>query len=226
MRSTLASPLPPSPQPRAWPAQNGKAHYVVSGEVEIEEGASIGAGVLLRANPGCRIHIGRNVCIGAGSILHACGGSLVVEAGATLGRGVLVIGQGTIRENACIGAEATLLNCSVLSQAVIPPSSLLGDPTWGREQERVVFPQTESREAERVQELPAATPPTVSEAPPPSPEAAGGDKATPREEAAAPGQEELGGRKLNGIPGRAELDRLLGKIYPHRQVLSSRHGGL
>lgn len=108
-----------------------------------------------------------------------------------------MIGQGTIRENACIGAEATLLNCSVLSQAVIPPSSLLGDPTWGREQERVVFPQTESREAERVQE--AATPPTVSEAPPPSPEAAGGDKATPREEeAAAPGQEELGGASSTG----------------------------
>jgi carbon dioxide concentrating mechanism protein CcmN len=219
MRSTLASTLPTSLRPQAWLAQSGKAHYVVSGEVEIEEEASIGLGVVLRANPGCRIHIGRGVCIGAGSILHACGGSLVVEAGATLGRGVLVIGQGTIGENACIGSEATLLNCSILRQAVIPPGSLLGDPTWRSEQETTGVTQTEPEETERVQELPAAPVQGVSEAPPPSSEA----EVTPQEQA-EPTQEKRGVGKLNGIPGRAELERLLGKIYPHRQVLSSRDG--
>jgi len=223
MRSTLASTLPTSLRSQAWLAQSGKAHYVVSGEVDIEEEASIGPGVLLRANPGCRIHIGRGVCIGAGSILHACGGSLVVEAGATLGRGVLVIGQGTISENACIGSEATLLNCSILRQAVIPPGSLLGDPTWRSEEEATGVTQTEPEEAERVQELPAAPAQGVSEAktPPPSPKA----EVTPQEQAAAePAQEQRGAGRLNGIPGRAELERLLGKIYPHRQVLSSRDG--
>jgi carbon dioxide concentrating mechanism protein CcmN len=221
MRSTLASTLPTSLRSQAGLAQSGKAHYVVSGEVDIEEEASIGPGVLLRANPGCRIHIGRGVCIGAGSILHACGGSLVVEAGATLGRGVLVIGQGTISENACIGSEATLLNCSILPQAVIPPGSLLGDPTWGSEQETAGVTQTEPEETERVQELPSAPVQGVSEAPPPSSEA----EVTPQEQAAAePAQEQRGAGRLNGIPGRAELERLLGKIYPHRQVLSSRDG--
>jgi carbon dioxide concentrating mechanism protein CcmN len=219
MRSTLASTLPTSLRSQAWLAQSGKAHYVVSGEVDIEEEASIGLGVVLRANPGCRIHIGRGVCIGAGSILHACGGSLVVEAGATLGKGVLVIGQGTISENACIGSEATLLNCSILRQAVIPPGSLLGDPTWRSEEEATGVTQTEPEEIERVQELPAAPVQGVSEAPPPSSEA----EVTPQEQA-EPTQEKRGVGKLNGIPGRAELERLLGKIYPHRQVLSSRDG--
>jgi carbon dioxide concentrating mechanism protein CcmN len=70
-----------------------------------------------------------------------------------------------------------------------------------------------------VQELPAAPVQGVSEAPPPSSEA----EVTPQEQA-EPTQEQRGVGKLNGIPGRAELERLLGKIYPHRQVLSSRDG--
>jgi carbon dioxide concentrating mechanism protein CcmN len=134
MRSTLlASTLPNSMTLRALPGQNDETRYFVSGEVQVEAGAGIGAGVLLRANPGCRIHIGRGACIGMGSVLHACGGSLIVEAGATLGMGVLVIGQGTIGKNACIGSETTVLNCSVLSQAVIPPRlAARGSHLWFR----------------------------------------------------------------------------------------------
>ncbi len=223
MRSTLALPLPTSTTLRSWSSQNGETRYYVSGEVQVEAGAGIGAGVLLRANPGCRIEIGRGVCIGMGSILHACGGSLVVEAGATLGMGVLVIGQGTIGKNACIGSETTLLNCSVLSQAVIPPRSLVGDPTYSSRQEAEVGMASEA------EPVSAAAPPEPPEPPgetlpkpaPPSP------PDSPLAQVEKQTQENSRSsktRKLNGIPGYSELDRLLGKIYPYRQILSSGGG--
>lgn len=232
MRSTLlASTLPNSMTLRALPGQNDETRYFVSGEVQVEAGAGIGAGVLLRANPGCRIHIGRGACIGMGSVLHACGGSLIVEAGATLGMGVLVIGQGTIGKNACIGSETTVLNCSVLSQAVIPPGSLIGDPTYG----------FDLQEAGGSKPIPAEPSPAAVEmapemspepSPPPSSPVANVEKQTRRwQEAAEQTQEKSGSpmtktRNLNGIPGHSELDRLLSKIYPHRQVLSSGDGRL
>ncbi|HIK20556.1 MAG TPA: hypothetical protein IGR15_05765 [Synechococcus sp. M44_DOE_062] len=209
---------------RALPGQNGETRYFVSGEVQVEAGVGIGAGVLLRANPGCRIYIERGVCIGMGSVLHACGGSLIVEAGATLGMGVLVIGQGTIGKNACIGSETTVLNCSVLSQAVIPPGSLIGDPTYGSNLKEAGTTQADPSEVEMAQETLPEPPP------PPSSPVANVEKQTRRwQEAAEQTQEKPTSpktRKLNGIPGHSELDRLLGKIYPYRQVLSSRDGRL
>jgi carbon dioxide concentrating mechanism protein CcmN len=233
MRSTLALPLPTSTTLRSWPSQNGETRYYVSGEVQVEAGAGIAAGVLLRANPGCRIEIGRGVCIGMGSILHACGGSLVVEAGATLGMGVLVIGQGTIGKNACIGSETTLLNCSVLSQAVIPPRSLVGDPTYPSRQEAEVGMASEAEPVSAAAPQEPIEPPeeTLPEPTPPSPPdspLAQVEKQTRRwQEAAEQTQENSRSpkiRKLNGIPGYSELDRLLGKIYPYRQILSSGGG--
>ncbi len=217
MRSTLASTLPNSMTLRALPGQNGETRYFVSGEVQVEAGAGIGAGVLLRANPGCRIQIGRGVCIGMGSVLHACGGSLIVEAGATLGMGVLVIGQGTIGKNACIGSETTLLNCSVLSQAVIPPGSLLGDPTYGFDLQDDKPIQAEPSPT-TVEMAPATRPEPV----PPSSPVVNVEKQTQEKSGSAKTKT----RKLNGIPGHSELDRLLGKIYPYRQVLSSGDGRL
>ncbi|MEN9226552.1 MAG: hypothetical protein Q6M54_13895 [Thermostichus sp. DRC_bins_24] len=211
------------PTPMAFSVSPGKiseTRYFVSGEVHVEPGAGIGAGVLLRANPGCRIQIGRGVCIGMGSILHACGGSLIVEAGATLGTGVLVIGQGTIGSNACIGSETTLLDCSILSQQVIPPGSLIGDPSYSDAATASDPNPPEPAEA------PASSEPTPL--PPPSSPVANVEKQTRRwQEAAEQAEENPRSKKLrkrNGIPGHSELDRLLGKIYPHRQALSSNDG--
>ncbi|MGQ9838533.1 MAG: hypothetical protein ACUVRV_11390 [Cyanobacteriota bacterium] len=219
MASTLPTPTIPSVLPSqmaisALQSKNSETHYFISGEVHVEAGASIGAGVLLRANPGCRIQIGRGVCIGMGSILHACGGSLTIEAGATLGTGVLVIGQGTIGSQACIGSETTLLDCSILSQQVIPPGSLIGDPSYiGVSQDPESVPT----------EFNQTTPP-----PPPSSPVENVEKQARRgEETTQSSQDKprpLKIAKLNGIPGQAELDRLLGKIYPHRQALSFNDG--
>lgn len=214
MRSILASTLPNLKTLSALPSEVSETRYFVSGEVHIEAGAGIGAGVLLRANPGCRIQIGRGVCIGMGSILHAHGGSLIIQAGATLGTGVLVIGQGTIGSNACIGSETTLLNCSILSQQVIPPGSLIGDPNYIE-----VSQDPEPVPAESAQ----PTPPL-----PPSSPVKNVENQTRRWQESAKQAEEkprsMKIRKLNGIPGHSELDRLLGKIYPHRQALSSNDG--
>ncbi|MEN9221411.1 MAG: hypothetical protein Q6M04_03130, partial [Thermostichus sp. BF3_bins_97] len=148
------------------------------------------------------------------------GGSLIIEAGATLGTGVLVIGQGTIGSNACIGSETTLLDCSILSQQVIPPGSLIGDPSYS---DAATASDPNPPEPAEAPASPEPTPP-----PPPSSPVANVEKQTRRwqesaEQAEAkPRSKKL--RKLNGIPGHSELDRLLGKIYPHRQALSSNDG--
>ncbi len=210
MRSILASTLPHLRTLVALPSEVSETRYFTSGEVHIEPGAGIGAGVLLRANPGCRIEIRRGACIGMGSILHAQGGSLIIEAGATLGTGVLVIGQGTIGSYACVGSESTLINCSVLSHQVIPPGSLLGDPS---------YTGTPS---------PAAPAPPATETPPPDAPASPLEAQIPHHQTSTPPAEAQirpsRNRRLNGIPGHSELDRLLGKIYPHRQILFSRDG--
>lgn len=103
-------------------------HYIYTeGEVSIDPSAAISSGVILRADPDSKIIIGDGVCIGIGAILHAHQGILEVEAGANLGAGVLVVGQGKIGINACIGALTTIWNASIEPWQVVPPSSLVGD---------------------------------------------------------------------------------------------------
>ncbi len=99
----------------------------LSGDVVIHRDAVIAPGVLMLADPGSRIIIGAGVCIGLGAILHAHGGDLTIEAGATLGAGVLVVGAGCIGANTCVGATTTVFNTSIDRGQLIPPASLLGD---------------------------------------------------------------------------------------------------
>ena len=103
------------------------AHYLVSGDVTIHEGVAIAPGVLLQADPGSKIVIGAGVCIGIGSVLHVHKGVLKVGAGASIGAGVLLVGQVTIGDRACIGAATTILDSSVEIGALVAPGSLLGD---------------------------------------------------------------------------------------------------
>lgn len=99
----------------------------ISGDVTIDSNAAIAPGVLLQASAGSSIIIGAGVCIGMGAVLHACDGTLEIQAGASLGAGVLVVGTGTIGPNACIGSQSTLLNTSVEGQVLVPSGSVLGD---------------------------------------------------------------------------------------------------
>lgn len=99
----------------------------VSGDVSIDPNAAISPGVLLQADPDCRIVIAAGVCIGMGSILHAHGGDIVVEQGAIIGAGVLAIGQVKIGANACVGSLTTLFNSDVQQASAIAAGSVIGD---------------------------------------------------------------------------------------------------
>ncbi|MBD2358804.1 transferase [Tolypothrix sp. FACHB-123] len=99
----------------------------ISGEVTIHPSAVLAPGVILQAATNSKIIIGPGVCIGMGSILQIHEGTLEVEAGANLGAGFLMVGQGTIGTNACIGSATTVFHCSVAPGQVIPPGSILGD---------------------------------------------------------------------------------------------------
>ncbi|MEO1148061.1 MAG: hypothetical protein AAFY26_20970 [Cyanobacteria bacterium J06638_22] len=112
--------LPPSLTPNT--------HYAVSGDVSIDPSAAIAPGSLLLAEPGCTLTIGAGVCVGTGSVLHAFSGNLVVETGAILGSAVLLIGNGSIGEYACVGAMSTLINAIIQPrQGIQQESCVFGD---------------------------------------------------------------------------------------------------
>lgn len=102
-------------------------HFCLQGEVEIDPSAAIAPGVLFQADSDSRIVIGAGVCIGAGSVLHARQGSLIIEPGVSFGTGVLIVGAGRIGANACIGSATTVLRPAIAPGEVVPPGSLLGD---------------------------------------------------------------------------------------------------
>lgn len=99
----------------------------ICGEVEIHPTASIASGVILQAAPDSRIVIGVNVCIGMGTIISASGGVVEIADGATLGSGVLIVGESKVGNNACVGTASTIFNAAVESMAVITPGSIIGD---------------------------------------------------------------------------------------------------
>ncbi|PAX53130.1 transferase [Brunnivagina elsteri] len=98
----------------------------ISGEVIIHKSAVIAPGVILQAAPNSKIIIGAGVCIGMGSIIQVDRGTLEIETGASLGAGFLMVGEGKIGSNACIGAATTVFRTSVASTQVIQPGSILG----------------------------------------------------------------------------------------------------
>jgi carbon dioxide concentrating mechanism protein CcmN len=102
-------------------------YVYVEGDVSIAPSAAIASGVILRAAPGSKIIIAAGVCIGLGTILHAHGGTLEVEAGANLGAGVLMVGKGKIGANACVGTITTIWNDSIEPWQVVPAGSVVGD---------------------------------------------------------------------------------------------------
>ncbi len=103
------------------------SHYYTSGDVTIQTGVAIAPGVLLQAEPNSQIVIQSGVCIGIGAILHACNGTIEIEAGASIGAEALLVGQVHIGSNACVGAATTIINSTISSGSIIPPGSLIGD---------------------------------------------------------------------------------------------------
>jgi carbon dioxide concentrating mechanism protein CcmN len=116
--------LPPLQPPIA-------AGYCVSGAVVIAPDAIVAPGVVLMADPNSQITIASGVCLGLGVILHANGGRIAIEVGATLGAGVLIVGTAVIGRGATIGPSSTIYNASVASHQLVPPGSLLGEREMG-----------------------------------------------------------------------------------------------
>lgn len=99
--------------------------YFASGEVTIAADVVIAPGVLLIAEADSRIEIASGVCIGLGSVIHARGGEIIIQAGALLAAGVLIVGQSIVGRQACLGASTTLVNTSIEAGGVTAPGSLL-----------------------------------------------------------------------------------------------------
>ena len=118
----------------------------IYGDVIIHPSAVLAPGIILQAATNSRIVIGAGVCLGMGSILQVSEGILEIEAGANLGAGFLMVGQGKIGANACIGAATTVFNYSVVPGQVIAPGSILGDTS-----RQVVEPSAEKPESSNSQ---------------------------------------------------------------------------
>jgi carbon dioxide concentrating mechanism protein CcmN len=145
-----------------------------------------------------------------GSIIHAQNGEVVIAAGANLGAGVLILGQCQIGENSCIGSLTTVLNSAIARGQVVPPGSLIdgiSDSISRREtdphataaastevslpNETVVSTSTTQVVAEVVTEVKSSE---VKPGEPPSKSAA-------------------------TTHAQEQLNRLMGKLFPHRQSL-------
>lgn len=169
--------------------------------------AVIAPGVMLQADPGSQLIVAAGVCIGMGCILHAHQGMLEIEAGATLGTGVLVVGHGKIGANACIGAMTTIIDSSVPEQQMISPGSLIGD---------------RSRQADTAE--PASEPDVASasssSSPPSFEQAAESPTSTSQKSASEveqppppPAQEET----VRVVYGQSYLERMMITMFPHRK---------
>lgn len=176
------------------------AHFCVSGDVTIHPTAAIAPGVMLQADPGCQLVISAGTCIGIGSILHASQGNLVLEAGVTLGSGVLIVGAATVGTNACIGSASTLLNQSIEPQQIVPAGSLMGD-----ESRQVAL-------AEQSGEF-AGSAPEASSSSPSRPTGSSFSSSPPAE----PAPEVP--RPTQVVYGRAYLERIMVTMFPHRQAV-------
>ncbi|MGB5768598.1 MAG: transferase [Crocosphaera sp.] len=99
----------------------------IIGDVTIHEGAVVAPGTILQAAPNCRIVIREGACIGMGTLINAYQGDIEIGSGAMLGAGVLIVGQGKIGQNACLGACTTIINTSIEPGTTVEAGALIGD---------------------------------------------------------------------------------------------------
>jgi carbon dioxide concentrating mechanism protein CcmN len=201
-------------------------HLYISGEVVVHSSAAIAPGVLLQADPGCRLIISEGVCIGRGSIIHASGGTLELQIGATLGTGVLIVGRGTIGQEACIGSMTTILDSSVLPQQSIAPGSLIGDLSRSVSLEAVsppsgspAAPPLDQQSTQPASSQPAPSPPVKP--PPESSTEPPVSENNGRVAAGASPQSTAIKKTMTQVYGQAYVERIMITMFPHRQALEA-----
>lgn len=201
-----------------------EAHFCVSGNVVIHPSAVIAPGVLLQADAGSQLVVAAGACIGMGSVLHVCTGTLEIGAEAIVGAGVLIVGQGQIGAKACIGAMTTIVETSIDAQTSVPPGSLIGDRS---RQVAIDQPPAEPASSAHTPPVsnaaPSASPPETNGAVPNQPAASGNE---PDASSDAPG-DALGDAssdalaEMQQIYGQAYLERIMITLFPHRKPLDS-----
>jgi carbon dioxide concentrating mechanism protein CcmN len=190
----------------------------ISGEVKIHPSAVIAPGAIFQAAPNSRIVISQGVCIGMGAILQVESGTLLIEAGAIIGAGFLMVGAGTLGTNCCIGAATTIFNGSVPPHQVISPGSIVGDSS------RVVTDSTPSA-------LPSAKPQTHpqthldddiwAETVVNGTSKASNNTPIPNTEPEPPAAPEEPSTFGTNVYGQTSVQRLLVTLFPHRQPLNT-----
>lgn len=221
----------------------------VSGDVTIDPGATLAPGVILQAAADGQLRIAAGVCIGRGVIIQVYQGILEIETGVVLGSGVLILGAGTLGENACIGSETTILESSIAPQQVVAARSLIGDRSRVLEPQQVspppeltpepaimspwfeepapvldwVSPTSEPEITPVLEEIPAQ--PSDIPSSPAEPETVVPSNPEKSEETAlvpqSPASSELSSGPLPPvIYGKEHLSQLLDTLLPHRKAFN------
>lgn len=186
----------------------------VNGDVTIDPSAAIAPGTILQAAPNSRLIVAAGVCIGMGAVIEACGGTLEIKTGATLGAGVLAIGWGEIGANACVGAATTIVNASVESWQVIPAGSVVGDSS-----RQVAVPSSDTQ-SPSVAGISNSVP---SDEPVPDPNDFPGEEEPEATPDPAPAASPEAQPERNGstppsprpVYGQAYLNQILGTLFPY-----------
>lgn len=195
----------------------------IQGDVDLAPGVAIAPGVILGAAPGCRLTIAAGVCLGANVVVQARNGDLAIGVGASLGSGVLVVGHGTIGQHTCIAANSTVIDPTVGASQVVPPDSLMGDPSQSAPENRSQSQTGQSQldpepdpwvtspngQVAQGQVSPIASPSSFKQ---PSPV-----QADPMQPGAQNGSTQNGSQ----VYGKTQVSRLLETLFPQRQALNS-----
>ena len=104
-----------------------KDRIYVSGDVTIDPSVALAPGTIIQAAPHCKVIISAGACVGMGTVLNACTGAIEIESGAVLGAGVLIVGEGKVGRNACVGTVTTVFKANIAAGEIVAPGSLIGD---------------------------------------------------------------------------------------------------
>ncbi len=197
MHLPSSSSLPPRHYDSCDDIDGGMLSGGSHGRVTVHSSVAIAPTALLQAEPGSHLILAAGVCVGAGAVLHAHGGTLEIESGVSLGAAVLLIGSGKVGANACVGSMVTIMNPAIAPGDVIAAGTLWGDDS------RAIEPAPE---------------PSAKQSPEPAPEPLSAQNG-----AASNGKSEahtLDSPAEHGTPpvtGKAALNELMTALFPHRQ---------
>lgn len=175
----------------------GSEPYYVGANVVVGADVTIASGAVLQGAADSQVIIESGACLGTGVVLQAFGGDLVLEAGVSLGRDVVIVGTGRIGQRACVGAESTLINPTLAPNQVVSARSLVGN----------VGPQAKPKASD------TSTPPSADKAP--TAEAASSNGSENGKAAAEPAGALS---QFTTVYGQDQVKQLIQTLFPHRDA--------